>query len=223
MFQMEVFLSKSKTGRRVLKCLRRIRKNRIECVLNEEQVCRNSKFVAIKSIRFTMKDVEMLYSNHMPLRVIHVIRDPRGSLYRSGTSPDTFCTTLHNNIVGHRRLKKNNSSFITHIFYEHLAEDPLNVSEYMYNFLGIVITAEMKNHVRDITQSNTSCSEDSLCVRKDSHKASVVWRNIGSYALVTEIQKVCWKTLTELGYRFISNKTMLRDTSIQLTTSLSSL
>ncbi|KAB7505753.1 hypothetical protein Anas_00587 [Armadillidium nasatum] len=103
-----------------------------EIDLNDD--CRNSGLMLIKNIRTRLKIVRDVLRENKDLKIIHLIRDPRGSLwsikrFKWGVSEETRCKDFADDLNAFNKLKKQFPQRIINVSYELFSKEPLKVTE----------------------------------------------------------------------------------------------
>ena len=136
------------------------------CARQLQKVCENSPFRIIKTIRLELHDVANLLEDLPNLKIVHLVRDPRGTLSsqsRAGrcsgqTGGQTgctnrFCKRLENDVLAEERIMEKYPSRIMPVFYEDIARHPLEASRKMYDFIGADFTKEAEAYIYNITMA----------------------------------------------------------------------
>ncbi|XP_069122199.1 carbohydrate sulfotransferase 1-like [Argopecten irradians] len=233
------FLNKGneKTSHQLMSCLASFRRISSEpgmalrrCLPDYEMVCNNSKHVVIKTIRMSMSSMERLLVNFPRLKVIHLMRDPRGTVgsqKRYGElrkccneteSVRMFCSTVLRDVIDREDLQRRFPNRIMSVFYEDIAEHPIRSSKELYSFLGMNYTSESEKEILHMTSSGSSQKNcGMLCIfRPNSSKEAYEWRHEISINFVKMVDKVCVDLYKKLGYNTIPNKKILHDLQYSL-------
>ncbi|KAH3828003.1 hypothetical protein DPMN_129951 [Dreissena polymorpha] len=220
-FKDYVFLNLSSKARNFVSCLNTdgVHKSVLfaDCLEKFEKICRESKFVVVKTIRTSMKVAQELMEFIPNLKVIHLVRDARQtamsqarregcglkgivncakSLCKVATEDDEVKTAMEKR---HRVLT---------VRYEEVATMPVNATRAMYNFVGLAFTKEVESYVTRITTGGNH-SECETCKLKwqmgNSSQSSVVhidtWKKEMRPSVIVSVQLLCEKYLTRYGYK----------------------
>ena len=197
------------------------------CVDKLERACLSSSHVIIKTIRFPMFLVQKLTLLMPNLKIIHLIRDPRPTLYSAkkfGWTPGDaetfakgFCNEIYSNLMVAKQINKNYNNRIFTVLYEHLATHTLSTVKEMFTFLGIPFTEHIKEHVHKLTSTGKSNKCGGLCTKKaNSTKEAYDWRFKVDYDYVHLLDAACSLVYGELGYKLVRDKFHLLNVSEQL-------
>ncbi|XP_072180335.1 carbohydrate sulfotransferase 1-like [Diadema setosum] len=85
--------------------------------------------------------------------------------------------------------------------YEDLALDPIQVSEEIYDFVGMTMPKNVQEWVVNNTMGDNKKSKSTFSTHKNSTEAMQSWRHLLSYQEVTDVQMICGKAMSLLGYR----------------------
>ncbi|XP_069122200.1 carbohydrate sulfotransferase 5-like [Argopecten irradians] len=226
-----------KTSHQLMSCLASFRRLSSEpsmalrrCIPDYEMICNNSKHVVIKTIRMRMSSMERLLVNFPRLKVIHLMRDPRGTVrsqkrYGGFThssndteSVENFCRTVLRDVLDREDLQRRFPNRIMSVFYEDIAKHPITSSKELYSFLGMNYTSESEKEILHMTSSGIAEKNcGALCTnRSNSSQEAYEWRHEISIGFVKKVDKVCVDLYNKVGYNTIPNKTVLQDLQYQL-------
>ncbi|KAL7640878.1 UNVERIFIED_CONTAM: hypothetical protein RMT77_008015 [Armadillidium vulgare] len=109
-----------------------------EIDLNDD--CRNSGLLLIKNIRTRLKIVRDVLRTNKDLKIIHLIRDPRGSLwsikrFKWGVSEESRCKDFADDLKAFNGLKKRFPQRIINVSYELFSKEPLRETKRIFKFL----------------------------------------------------------------------------------------
>ena len=163
--------------RSYIKCLRRTSglQKYAACATVLRTTCLNSTIVAAKVIRYPMYEVPKLLKMHPSLKVIHYIRDPRGTIVsRSmihGWSGSTLvkqakhlCMKMANNHKVFTDLHRINPDNFLLLKYEDLALKPEEISRELYSFIG----HKYPDYIRRWVAANTTAAHSNSAY--DTHR-----------------------------------------------------
>ena len=127
-------------------CMTRLHHQITPCITELEDSCKAAATRAIKTIRLDMSFVRQLLATEPAIRVVHLVRDPRGMLLSSRKMPNRvvdysaasyICKRLWANINDILWLNRNFPGSSLEIRYEDLAMDLQEVSSAIYNHARI--------------------------------------------------------------------------------------
>ncbi|XP_048240529.1 carbohydrate sulfotransferase 4-like isoform X2 [Haliotis rufescens] len=201
----------------------------LHCLPELYKACLNAKVILTKTIALNMKIAREIMSRDSKVRVIHLVRDPRATIWSEGrysyyklkdfwTFVGTFCKNLLDDLQVIDRIKKRVPKRAHVVLYENLAEHPLNISQKLYDVLKLPLTPSVYDHVVNITMRGheENCS---MCISKaDSARASQEWRLHLEYDKVKFIDEECQQVYDYLGYKPVESKAVYTNLSIPLHT-----
>jgi len=188
----------------------------LETIIN---VCKTTPALVMKFIRLQMETV-LEYLPHFPnMKVIHLIRDPRGMFnsrsklglanIKHGEADEIgklnkdevrrFCDLLHKDLSVSKFIQQHAPDRIRVIQYEDLAENPKEVATQLLAFTGLGLTPRMENFIKHMTSSSRdSCA---FCTqRKNSAKTARKWRTEMKLNDAFYIYNTCEQSMNILGY-----------------------
>ena len=187
-------------------------------VLNEEQKCKKSKFLVLKTIRVSnLERTWKVIRNFKNMKIIHLLRDPRArrnSQKKLGFHQNStkVCKNCAYNLEIARKLTNKDNKFAISYFefiYEKLAVDSISYMENLVsNFLKISISEELKNFIANITTASTSTRNEKLpsffTTSRNISTVSSKWRVQLSAELrnETENNPLCQKIMDLVGYEY---------------------
>lgn len=200
--------------------------NKVElCTRKLQEMCVN-KSVFIKTIRLSMEVVALLLELVPDLKVIHLIRDPRGimfSRYRgrfvndtnSRMSAKSLCNRMLMDIMRSYYLKLKFPHKIKTQLYEYLAENPLESMYDLHNFTDTKVLHSMKSYVYNHTMAGQTNRKYYNTVRGNSAVTSITWRMRMKWEAVQVIDSECKELYDHVGFIPFSNKAQLTNLSFK--------
>ncbi|KAL4225447.1 hypothetical protein ACF0H5_016137 [Mactra antiquata] len=167
-----------------------VAKNAINlCARQLQAACENSPFRILKTIRLLLSDVRNLLEDLPNLKIIHLVRDPRATLYsqsllgrcsqkeggRNGCT-SKFCKRVELDVLEEERLLKKYPGRIMPVFYQDIAKEPLKTTQKLYDFIGAKFTQEAQEYVYNITMAGNP-DDCSICTtRSNSSEHIDTWK-----------------------------------------------
>lgn len=187
--------------------------------------CENSTVIAIKVIRLRMVQLEQILIRDPDVKVIHLLRDPRGSLKSQSemgqfewekldTTVDYHCRRIAEDLTLAKGLNRRFPKRILTVRYEEIAEYPQEAAEYMYNFIGLKLTDNIRKYIWKITSAGNKPNCNICTTRSNSKETAYKWRDKISYDDAQLIQDTCSKMFDIAGYRPFHNKNDLVNRNI---------
>ncbi|KAK6180895.1 hypothetical protein SNE40_008861 [Patella caerulea] len=191
------------------------------CLPHLYERCQRSPVSIAKTIRTRMQTaVEMLQSNPK-LKIIHLIRDPRGTLMselRFGRFRKsellTYATTFCKNVTEDLEIARTHPDRIKIIRYEDLCDNPFLLSKKLYDFIGMEFTSEIKKYIHSVTSAGNEVNCPLCTSRADSKMASKRWRQQITIKDALTIDNVCSNVFHIMGYKPVNSLDELRNLNV---------
>ena len=175
--------------------------------------CLQSQVTAVKVVRYSMEQAAQLLQSDPDVKVVHLVRDPRGminSLVRAGFGGITWrnveevskfqCGKISRDIVTSLELRARFPNRILTLRYEDIAENPAPSVQKMYEFVGLELTDAGRAFIRNKTQS--SGEECMWCTeRRNSSSTAYRWRSEVSFDRMQVIDRNCAEVYAMMGFR----------------------
>ncbi|OWF55713.1 Carbohydrate sulfotransferase 5 [Mizuhopecten yessoensis] len=203
------------------------RKYIYKCMKLLKQPCESGKVFIIKTIRLEMASVELLLTWLPGLKVIHLLRDPRGKLSSEfnveprmewpsiSSRADSVCRQMHSDIIEADRLYKLFPQSIRILQYELFASDTIRKARKLFMFLNLTFTIEMNKYVRTHTLQKDLHDNCFWCAKKTNARlTSVRWRLHMSHKDVQQVDQNCRTLYKTAGYLEIKDEKVLRNLSV---------
>lgn len=199
-----------------------------KCIESPIKVCKSAPAVVYKFIRLRMHVVVKLLPYFPNLKIIHLVRDPRGMFdsrnavgffanNKNKTADqievDNFCQDLESDLAVSKLIKHYNPKQLKFLRYEDLAESPVETVKKLFYFTRLPFTKEVQNTLRKKTSSKKdTCS---YCTeRRNSTATASKWRQRISTEHAYFIYKTCKKSMNVLGYLPLDGINDIRNISI---------
>ena len=174
--------------------------------------CLTSKLRVIKTIRMSMGLTEYLLERIRNLKIVHLVRDPRG-IIKSRTRGDflreenkeqllsarEICKTFMADIYAADILKKKFPGRIKRFRYEDIAVNTSRSVQELYNFIGLDVPASMPQWIKNHT-SNGEYNGYYGLIRNDSSQIAYQWKTSLSRRRIAETDSICNSFYTIAGY-----------------------
>ncbi|XP_033744706.1 carbohydrate sulfotransferase 5-like [Pecten maximus] len=197
------------------------------CLHHLKATCVPAQLRAIKSIRINMDTVYLLQQRLPYLKVIHVIRDPRGIMnsrfkvklsnwINLETEVNELCKRITKNLEMAAHINEK-YMYIKEIVYELLAEHPIAISEDIYIFAGLEFSPAVMKRVYRITHYPPLARDCDWCTKKsNSTKTSLMWRTQIEVEHAFVIDTQCDDLYKRIGYLPVQDLQQLRNLNIPL-------
>ena len=191
------------------------------------QICSLHPIRLIKTVRLRVAKVEKLLQDPaMNLRVVLLVRDPRGVYNSRGSGrvaswckekeecadPTVGCRDLADDIVAAEDLAARYPGKVTLVRYEDLSLSPEQTSRHLLNFLDLPWTEAISNYIGTHTKVDKYVSrrrEKALWAHltvKNSTATAFAWRQELTLKRTLEIQRKCSRPMKRLGYSLIHSQ-----------------
>ena len=172
------------------KCLDKIWTNAVApCVPVMQASCETSPLRAVKTIRLTIDAIGPLLSLDPKVKVIHLLRDPRGMLlsrmkYLKNTdllkNSDSACRRILHDISLRKQLELTYQDTFLEVKYEDLATNPLDWLNKIYNHLGLQVTEKLRTWLIQRTHSSSTAinKNKNAITRSNATDTAFAWKSI---------------------------------------------
>ncbi|XP_005096424.2 carbohydrate sulfotransferase 4 [Aplysia californica] len=181
--------------------------------------CEEAKSLVMKVLRLTMNETDSYLDKHPDLKVIYLVRDPRGIHYSRGQAyfqgqSSFLCQRIQNDLTTFKRISGKHKGRILLVRYEDLAQLPLHVVKEMYQFAGLDMLPSVEETVRQKTHAESTHETQFGTGRSDSSKTSTKWRTTMTYQAVKEMDAYCQDVYSFLGYNTFASDNELRNLTL---------
>ncbi|XP_064616340.1 carbohydrate sulfotransferase 4-like [Liolophura sinensis] len=221
------FMLEARYTKPLYDCVRMKRNKMANCVKNFTNVCTSKKFRFLKTVRLRVHAIEKLLTNDPSLRIIHMIRDPRGiAVSRQGwqefyQAKMTFtfgrvCAEMLRDIESVEKLPPEVAKRVLPVLYEEVAENPESMVEHLYKFVQMPYTGYVREYVKNVTHAAKDNTVGFSTQRANSAKTAYSWRAKISWKLSSEIDAICERVYKKVGYLRAKSEQVLRNYNISL-------
>ncbi|XP_002737142.1 carbohydrate sulfotransferase 1-like [Saccoglossus kowalevskii] len=197
------------------------------------ETCDMYKHVAMKVIR--LQSLELLQPlavrDEINLKVLHLIRDPRGvassrKYFHKGSVNKTITNIIIDPMKEYCQCAVEMIEFSSNlpdwlrgrykrIRYEDIAVEPLNSANRIYKFLNLPLPASVKDWIDKNTKSDNVKSKGNMSLSKNSTVAAQSWRSRLLYEDIEIIQNLpdCSKLMHLMSYHRVDNPIQMTDMS----------
>ncbi|XP_064606390.1 carbohydrate sulfotransferase 1-like [Liolophura sinensis] len=139
------------------------RKSMEECAEELGSACLGSPIREIKTIRTPMRFVTELLKKDPSVKVIHLLRDPRGLInswitygYKPKTDilPQYVCNLIGDDLKTRYELEKQYPGTFLSLIYEDLAQHPMEMLHKIYGWLGMLVDTKVIDWLNRSTHSD---------------------------------------------------------------------
>ncbi|XP_060069996.1 carbohydrate sulfotransferase 3-like [Ylistrum balloti] len=196
----------------------------------DNHFCLHQCFIStryLKTIRLSMDVAEILMQIIPNLKVIHLLRDPRGMIdsRRRGmflkkgmdiaVAARSICQRFERDIEIARELRRKYPGRLKTVLYEQIAEYPKLASESLFKFLGLTAPANFDAWLYNHTAAGTRGKYYGT-TRANSKLTARLWRHRMSYEDVTKVDNECPIFYNYTGILKVQSEKSLRNLNSQL-------
>ncbi|XP_021362871.1 carbohydrate sulfotransferase 1-like [Mizuhopecten yessoensis] len=211
-------------------CLNRYRFNPLpRCLSQLRKTCEQATVRSIKTVRLqNLESIPILLRRLPSLKVIYLVRDPRGRLASQAAldptewnivedQAETMCTQMYQEFRYIAKIWKHLAGRLKILMYEKFAKDPIDVSKRLFEFLDIDFTEYLQFFVKTVTHVDLDKTGCYWCTKRtNSRETATRWRRGIEYSHVKKIDDQCSDVYNELGYMKIRNEHHLRNMSLSI-------
>ncbi|CAL1538408.1 unnamed protein product [Lymnaea stagnalis] len=198
------------------------------CISDLKESCRPAKVTVLKVIEAQMSQAKSLMRSDPKVKVIHLIRDPRGVLssrryFRkfNDEDPESFsrdiCNSVLEDIGISRSLSQTFPGRVLTVRYEDIAKEPIRVTKQLYRFVGLEMTPSLEKRIWEMTYAGLPDDCNICPVRSNSTETANGWRKGLSFRTVAKIQEECKTLFAVMGYRSFTTEDELKSLHIPTT------
>ncbi|XP_060566337.1 carbohydrate sulfotransferase 1-like isoform X2 [Ruditapes philippinarum] len=194
------------------------------CFDEATSLCKKAPLRIIKFIRIKMKDAAMLLLLYPNLKIVHLVRDPRGimnSRFKIHMASEDkiksqvvgHCTTVYEDLKISKEIISEFPGRLKVILYEDLAERPLETAQSMFRFSGL----PFNDYVQTFVERQTSAQRNSgkyTTLRKNSTVTANTWRKQIRFKVQNIVYNSCLESNKIIGYLPFSSEKMLRNLTV---------
>lgn len=194
-----------------------------DCMANYTAKCERAKYRVVKTIRLEMAEVRLLLKVVPDLKVIHLLRDPRGMMCSRLFSKRCnvtraqiyqLCDRLAMDFTDRRSLERQYPTNFMQVIYEDIVEDAISEAGRMYKFVGADLPHNIKAILQDKTKYGGKHDGAYGTYRKNSLKTAYNWTNIITWNTNDAVQKACSTVLKKGKFPVLTNPTGLKEFKI---------
>ncbi|XP_052089666.1 carbohydrate sulfotransferase 5-like isoform X2 [Mytilus californianus] len=221
----------SRMTREYYQCQRR--SNISSCIGHLVEVCKQMKNKILKVVRLRMETTELLLNTLPNLKIIHLVRDPRGilnSLMRAKligvndfkSKASEICNDILSDIKSTTKLKTLYPNTIFLLKYEALVKNPTAVFKRIFNFTNLSYSQKVEMFIQSHLLGHSSGGSNAFLTKSgNANMIASNWRKTIKPDEVIEINKLCHTVFETLGYQEVNHKTLQdRNESLQRVPSL---
>ncbi|XP_070193835.1 carbohydrate sulfotransferase 1-like isoform X2 [Littorina saxatilis] len=200
----------------------------LDCFIKARKACFECPVKMVKTIRIRGSAVRKMMEKHPDLKIIYLIRDPRGTLAsqkrvfnnfkweETANFSANYCQTFREDLAEIGQLLERFPGRLRLLRYENMAENPLKEAEAMYRFLGLDFTPTVREFVFNKTMAGQKGKSAYSTSRQNSTETANSWRKKLTIAVAMTIDRNCKDIYQHLGYLPVNTLMELTDFSHSL-------
>lgn len=201
-----------------------------KCLPGLRRACSQSAVVVLKTIRYTMAKAMTLMARDPEVKVIHLLRDPRGTLYSRMSRAEkhiitqrtvedysrSYCLRIRTDLTTGDRVEGSYPDRLPRVRYEDLALAPVRLTRKLLAFAGLNLSAQQEGHIREITSQPTyKMTFHSVApLKTNSTAAAFAWRRAFNVSYTSLIDVSCKDVYSRAGYLPVASGEQLRDAGV---------
>ncbi|XP_061177766.1 carbohydrate sulfotransferase 4-like [Saccostrea echinata] len=197
------------------------------CMKMVQAICHHSNAIIVKTIRLSMEFVPRLLLKFPDLRIIHLLRDPRGTMdsrkrggylrkIKISSSAKWLCERIQTDVEYSKVLQRRFPNRIITVLYEELAENPIDMSNKLYRNLNLEFSDSFDEWIFNHTSAGNPNDSFYGTIRSNSTLTSQSWRKRLKLRDVRLIEDECKDVLNLLGFRKVNDEEDLKNTDKSL-------
>ena len=201
-----------------------------QCLPGLRRSCRASKVVVLKTIRYTMARTLALMKRDPLVKVIHLIRDPRGVIHSRHTRAERvsitrrtveayswdYCRGVQEDLDLGDEADRRYPGRLLRVRYEDVALAPVPLARKLLAFAGLRLLAKQERRLRALTSRATYEPDTSVDVLEtNSTAAAFAWRGDFSISYTSPIDASCQGVYHRVGYLPLVGAGQLGDAGVR--------
>lgn len=183
------------------------------CARELQKVCEESPIIVLKTIRVLLRDVKYLLDVFSNLKILHLVRDPRATLFsqahfgmcnkKIGGWPrctDNLCERQENDILDEELISQKCPDRIKTVRYESIAKRPIETSKELYSFIDVDFTTEAESYIYNITMAGKKNNCVICTTRSNSSEHVDTWTKKMNPNFIQIVNTRCRFVLNHYSY-----------------------
>nr|KAG5703751.1 hypothetical protein BaRGS_009549 [Batillaria attramentaria] len=195
------------------------------CLPLLQHPCAAARVTSLKTIRLSMEQAASLAKSDPKVKVVHLVRDPRGTLRsqriygkfkpsETDQFSKTFCKRVLQDAQVADKLTATYPGRVLRVRYEDLASEPLNFAEKMLGFAGLTLNDGLRGYIWNITMAGNTSRGVLRNERSNSTETSMEWRLKFDFNSTSTIDNNCREVYQRFGYLPLKTKRDLVDLGV---------
>lgn len=181
------FAKYSKSLTKCYKCFPSSHTPNMTCLAKLKARCMSSSLRVIKTIRVSMETIEVLMKQDPDVKIIHLLRDPRGHIHgwlahsrrERAQLRNVFingvCNRIVNDINKMKSLKERYPQQFTELIYEDFIHYPLEVSKNLHMFLNVPFNDMLIDWLHTVISTGNGSNSVMSIVKNNSVDTAYEW------------------------------------------------
>ncbi|XP_042242250.1 carbohydrate sulfotransferase 4-like isoform X2 [Homarus americanus] len=185
------------------------------------QACRSEPIRVVKTIRTRLSWLlPLLNDSSSRVKVIHLVRDPRGALISAWKikwtiSSSVSCCDIRKDLYSGKDILQVFPNRYLAVRYEDLCSDPWGMARLIFNFLGYqTLPPSTVAFVKSYTSHGNP--ERTFGIKRNTHSMQQKWRGDITEAELKKIETTCNSTIIDIGFNLFHNLDAARNLSLPL-------
>ena len=193
------------------------------CLHIIQNLCNHSLVRITKVIRMSVDIVLEILEKIPNLKIIHLLRDPRAIInslqqmhfhFNTRRKAQILCDYMKQNIIAFEEIAKMYRKQTATVFFESLANDPIGMTEKLYDFIGVATTNNVISWVKKNMHGKHLDTGTYSVKNRNSRAISNKWKNEIDTEDLIDIDAVCKEFYDISGYLEVNDDTQLDDPKI---------
>jgi len=190
------------------------------------QVCAAMPVHVVKTVRLGTESLPELLMDLPDLRVLHLVRDPRGSFasrrklawcnFADCNDTATVCNHLQRDLRMAQLLRKEFPDRYRLVRYEDIATSPKETLRPLLRFAGLDPTASSVDHFLDSHTQHQKKKTNAYSTYKESSDVAFSWRKSSEFSVVEKIQSACREPFKMMNLRVFDSEDDYRNASLSV-------
>lgn len=191
-------------------CMKTLREQVDRCINHMHKPCAETNLIVVKVIRMPIKYIGGLLKRNPDLKIIHLLRDPRGMLLSRKEKTkfvnityeemalDT-CSKMNDDLDVSPRLMQDFPGALLQIYYEDLAIQPNKTMQRLYDHIGLPVPDEVWESVYNATHMDVEGGNFNLR-RVNATETAFRWTDEMDTQEMDAVTKGCADVLKRIHY-----------------------
>ncbi|XP_076454500.1 carbohydrate sulfotransferase 5-like [Babylonia areolata] len=196
------------------------------CLPQLQRFCQDARTVVVKTAHYSMQEAFSLMHRDPKLKVIHLLRDPRGALLSQQLADHTnassmiphsrvHCEKVQEDILAGDEMSERYPDRVIRVRYEDIALYPLPYITHLLAFSGLNVSSDLEHYLEEITGSRRSeeraLGDLEVVEETNSSAMAFAWRDRHDFDDTSGIDSQCGSLYKLTGYLPLDSEHQLKD------------